>query len=151
MERWSATENVTGALERSETKGWSATVLELRKTSWSAEKLNKIGWSAGALILNCLERWSSIQKIVGAWSKGIYWSAGALKEKEVELWCATKNGPHNQLDDQCHNFSFKGHIKLSLHALREVGKKLEIPSFYAQSIGIGKFITPAPHRPPHPR
>ena len=92
LERWSATENVTGALERSEKKGWSARVLELRKTSWSAGKLRKIGWSAGALILNCLERWSARQKIVGAWSRGMYWSAGALKEKEVELWSATKNG-----------------------------------------------------------
>ena len=92
LERWSATENVTGALERSEKKGWSARVLELRKTSWSAGKLRKIGWSAGALILNCLERWSARQKIVGAWSRGMYWSAGALKEKEVELWSATKKG-----------------------------------------------------------
>ena len=92
LERWSATENVTGALERSEKKGWSARVLELRKTSWSAGKLRKIGWSAGALILNCLECWSARQKIVGAWSRGMYWSAGALKEKEVELWSATKKG-----------------------------------------------------------
>ena len=83
---------MTGALERSEKKGWSARVLELRKTSWSAGKLRKIGWSAGALILNCLERWSARQKIVGAWSRGMYWSAGALKEKEVELWSATKKG-----------------------------------------------------------
>ena len=92
LERWSATENVTGAPERSEKKGWSARVLELRKTSWSAGKLRKIGRSAGALILNCLERWSARQKIVGAWSRGMYWSAGALKEKEVELWSATKKG-----------------------------------------------------------
>ena len=42
MERWSATKNVTGALERSKKKGWSARVLELRKKSWSAEKLRKI-------------------------------------------------------------------------------------------------------------
>ena len=82
LERWSATENVTGALECNEKKGWSARVLELRKTSWSAGKLKKIGWSAGALILNCLERWSARQKIVGAWSRGMYWSAGALKEKK---------------------------------------------------------------------
>ena len=56
LEHWSATENVTGVLERSEKKGWSARVLELRKTSWSAGKLRKIGCCAGALILNCLER-----------------------------------------------------------------------------------------------
>ena len=41
-------------------------------------------WSAGVLILNCLERWSARQKIVGAWSRGMYWSAGALKEKETK-------------------------------------------------------------------
>ena len=64
MERWSATENVTGALERSETKGWSATVLELRKTSWSAEKLRKIGWSAEHRYV--LERWSAERKRGGA-------------------------------------------------------------------------------------
>ena len=85
LERWSATENVNGAPEPSEKKGWSARVLELRKTSWSAGKLGKIGWSHGDLILNCLERWSVRQKIAGAWSRGMYWSAGALKEKEVEL------------------------------------------------------------------
>ena len=28
----------------------------------------------------------------GAWSRDMYWSAGALKEKEVELWSATKKG-----------------------------------------------------------
>ena len=50
LERWSATENVTGALERSKKKGWSVRVLELRKKSWSAGKLRKIGWSAGALL-----------------------------------------------------------------------------------------------------
>ena len=72
---------MTGALERSEKKAWSARVLELRKTSWSAGKLRKIGWSAGALILNCLERWRARQKIVGGWSKGMYWSAGVLKER----------------------------------------------------------------------
>ena len=64
MERWSATENVTGALERSETKGWSATVLELRKTSWSAEKLRKIGWSAEHRYV--LERWRAERKRGGA-------------------------------------------------------------------------------------
>ena len=83
---------MTGALERNEKKGWTARVLELKKTSRSAGKLRKIGWSAGALILNCLERWSATQKIVGAWSRGIYWRAGALKEKEVELWRAMKKG-----------------------------------------------------------
>ena len=31
LERWSATENVTGALERSKKKGWRARVLEMRK------------------------------------------------------------------------------------------------------------------------
>ena len=55
LERWSATENVTEALKSCKKKGWSARVLELKKkTSWSAGK--KIGWSVGALILNCLER-----------------------------------------------------------------------------------------------
>ena len=42
LERWSATENVTEALERSKKKGWSARVLELWKNSWSAGKLRKI-------------------------------------------------------------------------------------------------------------
>ena len=31
LKRWSTTENVTGALERSKKKDWSARVLELRK------------------------------------------------------------------------------------------------------------------------
>ena len=83
---------MTGALERSDKNGWSARVLELRTTSRSAGKLRKIGWSVVALILNCLERWSAGQKNAGAWSSGMYWSAGTLKEKEVELWSATKKG-----------------------------------------------------------
>ena len=41
LEHWSATENVTGVLERSENKGWSARVLEVRKTSWSLESEEK--------------------------------------------------------------------------------------------------------------
>ena len=107
LERWSATENVTGALERSKKKGWSARVLELRKRSWSAGKLRKIGWSAGTLILNCMERWSARQK--NRWSvEQRYvlerWSAekkrgGALERYEKRAGvlerCYPWTGPRN--------------------------------------------------------
>ncbi len=56
LEHWSATENMTGAVEHSEKKGWCARVLELRKTSWSTGKVRKIRWSFDLKLLGALER-----------------------------------------------------------------------------------------------
>ena len=52
--------------------------------------MRKIGWSTGALILNCRECQSAREKIIGEWNDSICWSAGALNEYEVECWRARK-------------------------------------------------------------